>query len=336
MERLTPSGIAGIAVYRFQRDEVQALAARILPSTVLSAAASGRPARASLRLDAGIVDDVMVVQRGDGAIEVHAHGSAAVEAAIVRAFGVARADASTPAERLLATALGASQLSLALEQSAFDFEAECARMAALPSPARQAAVQAAVARSEAAMALATPAPLHLVGRQNAGKSTLFNRLLGRQRSLVGDTPGLTRDAVAETIVLDGYPYLLHDHAGEGAAADPVDAAAILRARSARAEGWRLLLVDGALGPSAVDLELASTAHVVLATKADRPAGPWPAELPCHARCSPQRDEIAVLQLVVGGLLRSARGLPPAGRVGGVAALDGSQLRALSDVASSAR
>lgn len=333
MERLTPCGLGGVAVYRFPSGESTALAARVEPATVLTSAATGRPVRASIRLDDGFVDDVLVVQRGDGAVEVHAHGSPVVDAAFCRVFGAPRADARTPAERLLSTALGESQLALALEQTGFDFDAELAVMAALPRAARRMAVTAAMARSALALALVTPAPLHLIGRQNAGKSTMFNRLLGRERSLVGDTPGLTRDAVAEAVVLDGYPYVLHDHAGEGPAADPIDAVAIVRARAARADGWRLLLVDGSLGPSGIDRELAATAHVVAATKADRSAAPWPSELSCHGRCSPQRDDVAVLQRLVGGWLRSARGLPPAGRVGGVAALDATQLRALEAIAS---
>jgi GTPase len=59
-----------------------------------------------------------------------------------------------------------------------------------------------------------PLKLAIVGRPNAGKSTLLNRLLGQERQLVGPEPGLTRDAIAVTITdTDGYKIELVDTAG---------------------------------------------------------------------------------------------------------------------------
>jgi GTP-binding protein len=60
---------------------------------------------------------------------------------------------------------------------------------------------------------ARPLRLALVGRPNVGKSSLFNRLLGEERALVGPEAGLTRDAVAASWQADGREVVLHDTAG---------------------------------------------------------------------------------------------------------------------------
>jgi tRNA modification GTPase len=55
--------------------------------------------------------------------------------------------------------------------------------------------------------------LAIVGRPNAGKSSLFNRLLERDRAIVTAQPGTTRDPIAEQLNLDGIPITLIDTAG---------------------------------------------------------------------------------------------------------------------------
>lgn len=58
-----------------------------------------------------------------------------------------------------------------------------------------------------------PLRLAIVGRPNVGKSSLFNRLLGAERSLTGPEAGLTRDAIAATWQAGGRTILVHDTAG---------------------------------------------------------------------------------------------------------------------------
>jgi GTP-binding protein len=58
-----------------------------------------------------------------------------------------------------------------------------------------------------------PLKLAIVGRPNVGKSSLFNRLLGEDRSLTGPEAGITRDAVIASWMVDGREILLHDTAG---------------------------------------------------------------------------------------------------------------------------
>ena len=66
--------------------------------------------------------------------------------------------------------------------------------------------------------------LHIavVGRPNAGKSSLFNRLLLDERAIVTAVPGTTRDVLEESLDLDGVPVRLVDTAGLREADDPVE------------------------------------------------------------------------------------------------------------------
>ena len=85
----------------------------------------------------------------------------------------------------------------------------------------------------------------LVGPPNSGKSTLFNRLIGRPVTVVSPQPGTTRDWVAEPVEMDGVPVTLVDTAGRRESDDPLEQQAVEVSRriTERAE-VRLLLLDG--------------------------------------------------------------------------------------------
>jgi tRNA modification GTPase len=86
----------------------------------------------------------------------------------------------------------------------------------------------------------------IVGRPNAGKSSLFNRLVERERAIVTATPGTTRDLVTERISLGGIPLELVDTAGLRETHDEVESHGIARTHSAMADAdLVLLLVDAA-------------------------------------------------------------------------------------------
>jgi tRNA modification GTPase len=68
--------------------------------------------------------------------------------------------------------------------------------------------------------------LAIVGRPNVGKSSLFNRLVERERAIVTATPGTTRDLVSETVAIDGIPIRLVDTAGMRLAIDEADSIGI--------------------------------------------------------------------------------------------------------------
>jgi tRNA modification GTPase len=86
------------------------------------------------------------------------------------------------------------------------------------------------------------AAVALAGLPNAGKSSLFNRLVGVDRAIVTPVAGTTRDVVEETIEIRGVPVALADTAGLHEAANEADREAVERARAAAAAADVVLVV----------------------------------------------------------------------------------------------
>ena len=118
--------------------------------------------------------------------------------------------------------------------------------------------------------------LAIVGRPNVGKSSLFNRLLERDRAIVTEFPGTTRDVVSETAAIGGIPVKLHDTAGIRDAPGEVEALGIERAFQAMADAdLTLVVLDASAAPDARDLGLIQQARaagraLVAANKSDLP------------------------------------------------------------------
>jgi tRNA modification GTPase len=107
--------------------------------------------------------------------------------------------------------------------------------------------------------------LAIVGRPNAGKSSLFNRLVERERAIVTATPGTTRDLVTERISLDGIPLELVDTAGLREGLEEAEQLGIARSREALADAALVLVVLDATQP------LNDEEHRLLAAVEGRPA-----------------------------------------------------------------
>ncbi len=90
--------------------------------------------------------------------------------------------------------------------------------------------------------------LAIVGRPNVGKSSLFNRLVQRDRAIVTATPGTTRDLITERVSLDGIPVELIDTAGLRESTSEAETLGIAKSREAMAEADVVLLVLDATEP----------------------------------------------------------------------------------------
>lgn len=100
--------------------------------------------------------------------------------------------------------------------------------------------------------------LAIVGRPNVGKSSLFNRLVERERAIVTATPGTTRDLVTESVAIGGIPIRLVDTAGIRQALDEAESIGIRKSMEALADADLVLVVtDASQPPTKEDEELAT-------------------------------------------------------------------------------
>jgi tRNA modification GTPase len=136
----------------------------------------------------------------------------------------------------------------------------------------------------------------LVGPVNAGKSSLFNRLLGRDRALVSPTPGTTRDVVEAVVQTPRARLVLMDTAGEREDPEAIEAEGLaLAARLVEPADLRLVVLPGDRpldADGARVLARTRTPRLVVATHADRPIA---LDLPVdHRVSSVTGDGIAAL------------------------------------------
>jgi len=114
----------------------------------------------------------------------------------------------------------------------------------------------------------------ILGRPNAGKSTLLNRLVGSDRAIVTPIPGTTRDIVRETIEIGGLPVTIADTAGLRRSGDVVEEIGVARAREAAASADIILyLVDASVGLTTEDELVAFPGAIVIYTKIDLASAP---------------------------------------------------------------
>ena len=124
----------------------------------------------------------------------------------------------------------------------------------------------------------------IVGRPNAGKSSLFNALAGAARAIVTPLPGTTRDVLTERVDIGGVPITLVDTAGLRDATDAIEAEGVLRAEQARRiAALTIVVIDRSAPIESADRRIVDespTPRIVVASKSDLPrAWAMPASAP---------------------------------------------------------
>jgi len=127
--------------------------------------------------------------------------------------------------------------------------------------------------------------LAILGRPNVGKSSLFNRLLDRERAIVTESAGTTRDLVSETLNLEGIPVRLVDTAGIRETSDEAERIGVRRSFEACAEAdITLLVLDATCGLTEEDRALLARVPGAMLVVNKMDAGSsFPED--AHQRCS---------------------------------------------------
>jgi tRNA modification GTPase len=157
--------------------------------------------------------------------------------------------------------------------------------------------------------------LAIVGRPNVGKSSLFNRLLERERAIVTALPGTTRDLVTDRLSLGGIPVELVDTAGLREAKNEAEAIGIRKSREALADADVVMVVLDASVPLRGDereliAALEGRRALVVRNKADLNAGadaPPELVLPSLATSALNGDGIAALRDTLTEFVRNPAG-----------------------------
>ena len=163
---------------------------------------------------------------------------------------------------------------------------------------------ALVADGERGDALRHGLRVALVGRPNVGKSSLLNRLSRRERAIVTELPGTTRDLLESEIVLDGVPITLMDTAGIRATNDAVEQLGIARSEEALISAdVVVLIVDGHVGWTETDGQLLAripndVPRVVVANKSDLDGPPLPGLVDVQFSARNGAGEDALVQVLL--------------------------------------
>jgi tRNA modification GTPase len=146
----------------------------------------------------------------------------------------------------------------------------------------------------------------IIGRPNAGKSSLLNRLLGHERAIVSAIPGTTRDTIEETANIRGLPVVFIDTAGLRETTDEIEKEGVRRSRKSLEQAEIILHVLDASEPlTSADelylLEFADKKRVLVLNKADLPEKVQVSSVRCQMSGEASTDHSALAAIRVSCL-----------------------------------
>jgi len=161
----------------------------------------------------------------------------------------------------------------------------------------------------------------IVGRPNAGKSSLLNQLLGHDRAIVSPIAGTTRDTIEETANIRGLPVVFIDTAGLREGRDEIEVEGIRRSRESLEKAELILHVLDASGPLTPDdekyfTEFAAKKRILIRNKTDLPVKlELPPEFHVTRHSSPVTDVSCLSGQGIGALKDAIKNLVWSGKIG---------------------
>jgi len=225
---LTPCGGGGVSVMSIHGTGALDALCELAPQARFE---RGRLVLARLELDGELLDEALVCVHGADHVELQLHGSPPLVRRLGRRFGggdarglalgapgresdsTGASQANRDAWRNLPGAASEAAARVLLDQAEGALERELTRLEGMSPERRARGLRELDERTRIARWLLAPPRLLIAGPVNAGKSTLFNALLGRRRAITSDFAGTTRDLLRETAQLGEWAVQLVDSAG---------------------------------------------------------------------------------------------------------------------------
>jgi len=217
VEELTPKGSGAVSVLRVRGPDAGASIRGLCGGPP---ATPGALRRVDLQIDGEILDEALVCALPGGDYELHVHGSRAVVGRLIARLApdpVAPAEARSieaAAAEALAHAPCEAAARILLDQAEGALTRELRALSSATPEGREQGIDHLLSRWSVARRAFEAVEIVIVGPVNAGKSTLFNALVGEARAIVDPEPGTTRDRLRARAQLGAWPVWISDTAGE--------------------------------------------------------------------------------------------------------------------------
>lgn len=276
--RLTPPGPGAVAVLEVAGPDAAQRLARI-GLTRLPGPGEIRLVRP--RAEGGLLDEALLVRTGEACFELHVHASPPLVEELCERLGGSERAPTVAVEELALELASEAASELGARVLLAQADGALRRAVAALRTAPLGAERELLGRAEPLARLVAPVRVVLVGAVNAGKSTLFNALVGETRATVSAHAGTTRDALTARAAFGPYPVELVDTAGARELAHAAGLAADVEREGQALARWLVERADLVLhlvpaGESVPPLATGAAPLVLVRTKGD--LGPRPSPL----------------------------------------------------------